>query len=161
MGKEYGLFFIETTISPHLASTENGWSIEGIFESSYSQLQSLMTRAITGPKEELLGLLPLKGQTSGEDIANAVIECMDKHHIPLDKIGSITKDGAKTLERDPEIFAGDSSYQSAGEFSQWGENGGENWGNKSGSIEMRKENGRAHLPIGRAARLPLEERVAR
>ncbi|GFW03715.1 dimer_Tnp_hAT domain-containing protein [Trichonephila clavipes] len=46
-------------------------------------------------KEELLGLLPLKGQTRGEDIANAVIECMDKHHIPLDKILSISTDGAK------------------------------------------------------------------
>ncbi|GFT32246.1 transposable element Tcb1 transposase [Trichonephila clavipes] len=50
----------------------------------------------SGPKEELLGLLPLKGQTRGEDIANAVIECMHKHHIPLDKIVSIATDGAQT-----------------------------------------------------------------
>ncbi|GFY15827.1 uncharacterized protein TNCV_1284721 [Trichonephila clavipes] len=49
----------------------------------------------SGPKEELLGLLPLKGQTRGKGIANAVIECMDKHHIPLDKIVSILTDGAK------------------------------------------------------------------
>ncbi|GFX33123.1 protein ZBED8 [Trichonephila clavipes] len=49
-----------------------------------------------GP-EELLGLLPLKGQMRGEDIANAVIECMDKHHIPLDKIVSISTDGAKNM----------------------------------------------------------------
>ncbi|GFW34973.1 uncharacterized protein TNCV_979111 [Trichonephila clavipes] len=48
-----------------------------------------------GPKEELLELLPLKSQTRGEDIANAVIECMDKHHIPLDKIVSISTDEAK------------------------------------------------------------------
>ncbi|GFU66172.1 uncharacterized protein TNCV_2858451 [Trichonephila clavipes] len=48
----------------------------------------------SGPKEELLGLLPLKGQTHGEDIANDVIECMDKHHIPFDKIMSISIDGA-------------------------------------------------------------------
>ena len=36
---------------------------------------SLFVRFIShsGPKEELLGLLPLKGQTRGEDIANAVI----------------------------------------------------------------------------------------
>ncbi|GFU77834.1 uncharacterized protein TNCV_1138421 [Trichonephila clavipes] len=47
------------------------------------------------PKEELLGLLPLKGQTRGEDIAIAVIECMDKHHIPLYKIMSISIDEAK------------------------------------------------------------------
>lgn len=29
------------------------------------------------PKEELLGLLPLKSQTHGEDIANGVIECTE------------------------------------------------------------------------------------
>ncbi|GFX45338.1 SCAN domain-containing protein 3 [Trichonephila clavipes] len=51
----------------------------------------------SGPKEELLELLPLKGQTRGEDIANAVIECMDKHHIPLDKIVSISTNGAKIM----------------------------------------------------------------
>ena len=49
---------------------------------------SLFVRFIssTGPKEEFLGLFPLKGQTRGEDIANAVIECMEKHHIPLVKL---------------------------------------------------------------------------
>ncbi|GFS94782.1 hypothetical protein TNCV_4456631 [Trichonephila clavipes] len=31
----------------------------------------------------------------GEEIANTVIECMDEHHIPLDKIVSISTDGAK------------------------------------------------------------------
>ncbi|GFX05939.1 protein ZBED8 [Trichonephila clavipes] len=51
----------------------------------------------SGPKEELLRLLPLKGQTRGEDIANTVIECMDKHHILLDKIVSISTDGAKSM----------------------------------------------------------------
>ncbi|XP_036185460.1 uncharacterized protein LOC118667020 isoform X3 [Myotis myotis] len=50
-----------------------------------------------GPKEELLGLLPLRGQTCGEDIANAVIECIEKHHIPLDKIVSISTDGSKSM----------------------------------------------------------------
>ncbi|GFY14238.1 uncharacterized protein TNCV_3614271 [Trichonephila clavipes] len=51
----------------------------------------------SGPEEELLGLLLLKGQTRGEDIAIAVIECMDKHHISLDKIMSISTDGAKSM----------------------------------------------------------------
>ncbi|XP_065673851.1 general transcription factor II-I repeat domain-containing protein 2A-like [Hydra vulgaris] len=51
----------------------------------------------SGPNEELLGLLPLKGQTRGEDIANAVIKCMDKHHIPLDKIVSILTDWTKSM----------------------------------------------------------------
>ncbi|XP_036275872.1 general transcription factor II-I repeat domain-containing protein 2A isoform X2 [Pipistrellus kuhlii] len=60
---------------------------------------SLFVRFVssTGPKEELLGLLPLKGQTSGEDIANSVIECIERHHIPLDKIVSISTDGAKSM----------------------------------------------------------------
>ncbi|GFW01086.1 HTH_Tnp_Tc3_2 domain-containing protein [Trichonephila clavipes] len=52
--------------------------------------------SLFGPKEELLGLLPLNGQTRGEDTAIAVIECMDKHHIPLDKIVLISTDEAKT-----------------------------------------------------------------
>ncbi|XP_036177180.1 general transcription factor II-I repeat domain-containing protein 2A-like, partial [Myotis myotis] len=51
----------------------------------------------TGPKEELLGFLPLRGQTRGEDIANAVIECIEKHHIPLVKIVSISTDGSKSM----------------------------------------------------------------
>ncbi|KAK4875290.1 hypothetical protein RN001_011712 [Aquatica leii] len=60
---------------------------------------SLFVRFIShlGPKEELLGLLPLKGQTRGEDIANAVVEYMDKYHIPLEKIVSISTDGAKSM----------------------------------------------------------------
>ncbi|GFW87742.1 uncharacterized protein TNCV_4487071 [Trichonephila clavipes] len=52
----------------------------------------------SGPKEELLGLLLLKGQTHGEDIAKAVIECMDKHHIPLDKLFRFQQMGPKVLE---------------------------------------------------------------
>ncbi|GFT02219.1 general transcription factor II-I repeat domain-containing protein 2A [Trichonephila clavipes] len=52
-----------------------------------------------GPKEELLGLLPLKGQMREEEIANTVIECMDKHHIPLDKIVSISTDGGQKYDR--------------------------------------------------------------
>ncbi|GFU19337.1 general transcription factor II-I repeat domain-containing protein 2 [Trichonephila clavipes] len=51
----------------------------------------------SGPKEKLLGFLPLKGQTHGEDIAITVIEHMDKHHIPLDKIVSISTDGTKRM----------------------------------------------------------------
>ncbi|XP_036181109.1 protein ZBED8-like, partial [Myotis myotis] len=60
---------------------------------------SLFVRFISsiGPKEELLGLLPLKGQTRGEDITNAVIECIEKHHIPLDKIVSVSTDGSKNM----------------------------------------------------------------
>ncbi|XP_050516438.1 general transcription factor II-I repeat domain-containing protein 2-like [Diabrotica virgifera virgifera] len=60
---------------------------------------SLFVRFIahSGPKEELLGLLPLKGQTRGEDITNAVIDCMDKHNIPLNKIVSISTDGEKSM----------------------------------------------------------------
>ncbi|GFT82560.1 SCAN domain-containing protein 3 [Trichonephila clavipes] len=60
---------------------------------------SLLVRFMShsGSKEELLGLLPLKGQTRGEDIAISVIECMDKHHISLDKIVSISTDEAESM----------------------------------------------------------------
>ncbi|XP_075210344.1 protein FAM200C-like [Lycorma delicatula] len=59
---------------------------------------SLFVRFIstTGPKEELLGLLPLKGQRRGVDIAN-VIECFEEHQIPLEKIVSISTDGEKSM----------------------------------------------------------------
>ncbi|GFX70422.1 SCAN domain-containing protein 3 [Trichonephila clavipes] len=62
---------------------------------------SLFVRFVSpsGPKEELLGLLPLKDQTRGEDIANAVIECMDKHIIfPSIKLCRFQQMGPKMRE---------------------------------------------------------------
>ncbi|KAL7635057.1 UNVERIFIED_CONTAM: hypothetical protein RMT77_014042 [Armadillidium vulgare] len=50
-----------------------------------------------GPKEELLRLLPLSGQTRGEDITNAVQTCLEDNKIDLNKIVSIATDGAKSL----------------------------------------------------------------
>lgn len=60
---------------------------------------SLFVRYISaqGPKEELLGLLPLKGQTHGEDVANAVEIHLGNHGIDIDKIVSIATDGAKSM----------------------------------------------------------------
>ncbi|GBL74639.1 hypothetical protein AVEN_235535-1 [Araneus ventricosus] len=49
-----------------------------------------------GPKE-LLGLLPLSGQTRGEDIANTVQKCLEDNGI--DKIVSIGTDGARGYDR--------------------------------------------------------------
>ncbi|GFS49201.1 uncharacterized protein TNCV_2410401 [Trichonephila clavipes] len=49
------------------------------------------------PKEELLGLLSLSGQTRGEDIANAVQKCLEDNKIDLNKIVSIATDGARTF----------------------------------------------------------------
>src|SRR5678815_532302 len=50
-----------------------------------------------GPKEELLGLLPLSGQTRGEDIANAVQKCLEDNKIDLNKITSIATDGSRSM----------------------------------------------------------------
>ncbi|GBN49066.1 hypothetical protein AVEN_24330-1 [Araneus ventricosus] len=50
-----------------------------------------------GPKEELLGLLLLSGQTRGEDIENAVQKCLEDNGIDINKIVSIATDGARTL----------------------------------------------------------------
>ncbi|GBN67449.1 hypothetical protein AVEN_83360-1, partial [Araneus ventricosus] len=47
------------------------------------------------PKEELLELLPLSGQTRGEDIANAVQKCLEDNGIDINKIVSIATDGAR------------------------------------------------------------------
>ncbi|KAL7633025.1 UNVERIFIED_CONTAM: hypothetical protein RMT77_016601 [Armadillidium vulgare] len=50
-----------------------------------------------GPKEELLGLLPLSGHTRGEDIAKAVQKCLEDNKIDLNKIVSIATDGARSM----------------------------------------------------------------
>ncbi|GBO00169.1 General transcription factor II-I repeat domain-containing protein 2A [Araneus ventricosus] len=50
-----------------------------------------------GPKEELLGLLPLSGQTRGKDIANAVQKCLEDNGIHINKIVSIAPDGARSM----------------------------------------------------------------
>ncbi|GBO00878.1 General transcription factor II-I repeat domain-containing protein 2A [Araneus ventricosus] len=48
------------------------------------------------PKEELIGLLPLSGQTRGEDIANAVQKCLEDNGIDINKIVSIATDGVRS-----------------------------------------------------------------
>ncbi|GLV32920.1 hypothetical protein CBL_20069 [Carabus blaptoides fortunei] len=60
---------------------------------------SLFVRYVSaqGPKEELFGLLPLKGQTRGEDIANAVKTYLEHTRIDLNIIISIATDGAKNM----------------------------------------------------------------
>ncbi|GBM17846.1 hypothetical protein AVEN_260174-1 [Araneus ventricosus] len=50
-----------------------------------------------GPKEELLGLLPLSGQTRGEDIANAVQKCLEDNRIDINQIVSIATDEARSM----------------------------------------------------------------
>ncbi|GBO27301.1 hypothetical protein AVEN_275119-1 [Araneus ventricosus] len=50
-----------------------------------------------GSKEELLGLLPLSGQTRGEDIANAVQKCLEDNGIDINIIVSIATDGARSM----------------------------------------------------------------
>ncbi|GBL81370.1 General transcription factor II-I repeat domain-containing protein 2A [Araneus ventricosus] len=50
-----------------------------------------------GPKEELLGLLPLSGQTRGEDIENAVQKCLEDNGIDINKIVSIATDGDRNF----------------------------------------------------------------
>ncbi|GBM56917.1 hypothetical protein AVEN_213898-1 [Araneus ventricosus] len=50
-----------------------------------------------GPKEELLGLRPLSGQTRGEDLANAVQKCLEDNGIDINKIVSIATDGARSM----------------------------------------------------------------
>ncbi|KAF8784346.1 hypothetical protein HNY73_010034 [Argiope bruennichi] len=50
-----------------------------------------------GPKEELLGLLPLSGQTRGEDIAKTVQKCLEDNEIDINKIVSKATDGARSI----------------------------------------------------------------
>ncbi|GBO24470.1 hypothetical protein AVEN_84662-1 [Araneus ventricosus] len=46
--------------------------------------------------KELLGLLPLSGQTWGEDIANVVQKCLEDNGIDINKIVSIENVGARS-----------------------------------------------------------------
>ena len=48
-------------------------------------------------KEELLNLVSLPKTTTGQDISDALIEVLKKHHVPLDKISSIATDGAASM----------------------------------------------------------------
>ncbi|GBM19510.1 General transcription factor II-I repeat domain-containing protein 2A [Araneus ventricosus] len=50
-----------------------------------------------GPKEELPGLLPLSGQTRGEEITNAVQKCLEDNGIDINKIFSVATDGARSM----------------------------------------------------------------
>ncbi|GBN52569.1 hypothetical protein AVEN_34798-1 [Araneus ventricosus] len=50
-----------------------------------------------GPKEELLGLLPLSGKTRGEDIAKAMQKCLENNGIYINKTVSIATDGARSM----------------------------------------------------------------
>ncbi|GFV60716.1 hypothetical protein TNCV_4180521 [Trichonephila clavipes] len=45
-------------------------------------------------KEELLTIIPLKGQTRGQDIYNSFKNFIDKTGFPIYKLVSITSDGA-------------------------------------------------------------------
>ncbi|GFX43959.1 uncharacterized protein TNCV_4112381 [Trichonephila clavipes] len=47
------------------------------------------------PKEKLLELIPLSGQTRGEDIANAVQKCLEDNKTDLNKIILIATDGTR------------------------------------------------------------------
>ncbi|GBM96252.1 General transcription factor II-I repeat domain-containing protein 2A [Araneus ventricosus] len=48
-------------------------------------------------QKELLGLLPLSGQTCGEDIASAVQKCLEDNGIDINKIVSISNVGARSM----------------------------------------------------------------
>ncbi|GFU95718.1 uncharacterized protein TNCV_4889071 [Trichonephila clavipes] len=48
-------------------------------------------------KEELLTIIPLKGQTRGQDIYNSFKNFIDKTGFPIYKLASITTDGAPAM----------------------------------------------------------------
>ena len=50
-----------------------------------------------GPQEELIELIPLKGQTRGEDICGAVLECLRTKGINTNHLVSIATDGAPSM----------------------------------------------------------------
>ncbi|XP_065651232.1 zinc finger BED domain-containing protein 5-like [Hydra vulgaris] len=51
----------------------------------------------SGVQEELLELLPMKGQTRGEDIAEPVLKCLETKNINIERIVSVATDGASAM----------------------------------------------------------------
>ncbi|QQP52073.1 Uncharacterized protein FKW44_004084, partial [Caligus rogercresseyi] len=72
---------------------------ESIDSSSTAQLMVFVRMVFKdfSTKEELLTLLPLKTTTRGVDIYNAVKEFFNIKNIPLQKLVSITTDGAPAM----------------------------------------------------------------
>ncbi|XP_065664474.1 general transcription factor II-I repeat domain-containing protein 2B-like [Hydra vulgaris] len=58
-----------------------------------------MVKYITasGVQEELLELLPMKGQTRGENIAESVLKCLETKNINIERIVSIATDEAPSM----------------------------------------------------------------
>ncbi|KAL3976511.1 testis-expressed sequence 12 protein [Sarotherodon galilaeus] len=50
-----------------------------------------------GPQEELIELIPLKGQTRGQDICEAVVSCLDAKGINTTHLVSVSTDGAPSM----------------------------------------------------------------
>ncbi|XP_076738349.1 general transcription factor II-I repeat domain-containing protein 2B-like [Maylandia zebra] len=72
---------------------------ESVDSSSTAQLMVFIRMVFDGfsTKEELLTLLPLKTTTKGVDIYNAVKEFFAKKKVPLEKLVSVTTDGAPAM----------------------------------------------------------------
>lgn len=50
-----------------------------------------------GPQEEMIQLIPLKGQTRGEDICEAVLKCLNDNGINTNHLISVATDGAPSM----------------------------------------------------------------
>lgn len=50
-----------------------------------------------GPQEEIIELIPLKGQTRGEDICEAVLKCLNDNGINTNHLISVATDGAPSM----------------------------------------------------------------
>uniref|UniRef100_A0A8C1I0R4 HAT C-terminal dimerisation domain-containing protein n=1 Tax=Cyprinus carpio carpio TaxID=630221 RepID=A0A8C1I0R4_CYPCA len=50
-----------------------------------------------GPQEEMIELIPLKGQTHGEDICEAVLKCLNDNGINTNHLISVATDGAPSM----------------------------------------------------------------
>ncbi|TWW74443.1 SCAN domain-containing protein 3 [Takifugu flavidus] len=72
---------------------------ESVDSSSTAQLMIFMRKVFDdfSAKEELLTLLPLKTTTRGVDIYNAVKEFLVEKKVPLEKLVSVTTDGAPAM----------------------------------------------------------------
>ncbi|XP_065642450.1 general transcription factor II-I repeat domain-containing protein 2B-like [Hydra vulgaris] len=71
-------------------------NIERHFEGKHKEFAQKYPKA-SSVQEELLELLPMKGQTRGKDIAESVLKCLETKNINIERRVSVATDGAPAM----------------------------------------------------------------
>ncbi|XP_076061542.1 general transcription factor II-I repeat domain-containing protein 2-like [Oratosquilla oratoria] len=64
--------------------------------------------------EEFLQLVPLRGTSTGQDICDAVLQCVDQHSLDLSRLVRVPTDGAPAMGEEGRRFAAGAPCEAAG-----------------------------------------------